>query len=402
MRHTLIAALIIALSITGCGGSSSEVPVVIEIGAAMPLTGKYAAGGAEIQRGYTLAVEKINADGGVFVKAYNRKLPLNLNILDDGSDPGKTVSHLETHFSDTEVVAYLGGFGSDLHAAAAAIAEKNQVPYIGVAFALWGIHQQGYKYLFSPFFKSPDLGKHVYEFLNEALPEDRRPTRVGIFQEQTDWGIEMGELWRDNAPEYGYEVVQYEVYTPFTKDFTDLILKAQEADVEILLALPTPPDGITIFKQLGELGFSPKFSLFVRAPDVPTWIESLGSIGDFVTSAPGWHHTLAFPGVDELNAAHQTLKGRPADPLVGPAYAAVQILAQAIEKAGSLNRSAIRDAIAATDLDTVIGLVTFRQDGTGIVNSPILQYQDGQVELVWPVEYATADLVYPAPPFDVR
>ena len=88
--------------------------------------------------------------------------------------------------------------------------------------------------------------------------------------------------------------------------------------------------------------------------------------------------------------------------MVGPAYAAVQILAQAIEKAGSLDRSAIRDAIAATDLDTVIGPVTFRQDGTGIVNSPILQYQDGQVELVWPVEYATADLVYPAPPFDVR
>ena len=193
MRHTLIAALIIALSITGCGGSSSEVPVVIEIGAAMPLTGKYAAGGAEIQRGYTLAVEKINADGGVFVKAYNRKLPLNLNILDDSSDPGKTVSHLETHFSDTEVVAYLGGFGSDLHAAAAAIAEKNQVPYIGVAFALWGIHQQGYKYLFSPFFKSPDLGKHVYEFLNEVLDGRTRYVTLGTVPPKVFEGGELVE-----------------------------------------------------------------------------------------------------------------------------------------------------------------------------------------------------------------
>ncbi len=402
MKYALVSALVCGTLLAGCGGKSAQTPTAIEIGAAMPLTGRFAAGGAEIERGYKLAVDQINAEGGIFVEAFNAKLPLNLNILDDGSDPGKTVSHLEAHFSDNDVVAYLGGFGSDLHAAAAAIAEKNRVPYLGVAFALWGIHQQGYRYLFSPFYKSPDIGENVYRFLNEAIPEDQRPTRVGIFQEQTDWGIEMGRLWRDNAPGYGYEVVLYEVYAPFAQDFTDLILKAQEAKVEVLFALPNPPDGVTIYKQLGELGFTPDFSFIVRAPDVPTWPQSLNRIGDFVTFAPGWHNRLTFPGVDGLNAAHQSLMGRPADPLVGPAYAAVQVLANAIERAGSLDRSAIREAVAATDLDTVIGHVTFRQDGTGVVESPILQYQNGNVEIVWPSKFATADLVYPAPPFQGR
>jgi len=408
----LIALVAAALLATGCVNlatpaqpqpePASEAPEAIVLGAVIPLTGAFAGGGAQVERGYQLAVEEINAEGGVFVEAYNTRIPLQLNILDDESDPSKTVSHLETHFSDSEVTAYLGGFGSSLHAAAAAIAEKNQVPYLGVAFALWQVHQQGYEYLFSPFFKSPDLSEKVYEFLNASLPEGERPTRVGVFQEQTDWGIELGSLWRDNAEAFGYEVVLYEEYAPLTQDFTDLILKAQEAGVELLLGLPNPPDGVTIFKQMGELGYTPKFTFFVRAPDVPTWSESLGVIGDYVAFAPGWHNAVQYAGVDELNAKHVDLMERPADPMVGPSYAAVQILAGAIERAGSLDRAAIKDAIAATDMDTVIGHITFNEDGTGNVPFVMLQYQNGKPELVWPAEFATADLVYPAPPFEER
>jgi branched-chain amino acid transport system substrate-binding protein len=111
---------------------------------------------------------------------------------------------------------------------------------------------------------------------------------------------------------------------------------------------------------------------------------------------------MKFPGVDELNAAYQALAGRPADPMVGPSYAAMQILADSIERAGSLDRDQIRDAIAATNLETMIGPVSFNPDGTGKVSSPILQYQQGKIELVWPKEFATADFVYPAPAWGER
>jgi branched-chain amino acid transport system substrate-binding protein len=106
--------------------------------------------------------------------------------------------------------------------------------------------------------------------------------------------------------------------------------------------------------------------------------------------------------VDELNAKHVALMERPADPIVGPAYAAVQILADAIERAGSLDRAAIRDAIAATDMETVAGPITFRDDGTGVITPIYLQYQAGTIELIWPQEFATAELAFPAPPYDQR
>ena len=87
---------------------------------------------------------------------------------------------------------------------------------------------------------------------------------------------------------------------------------------------------------------------------------------------------------------------------MGPAYACVQILAAAITRAGSTDREKIRDAIAATDMVTVIGPVKFRPDGTGIVQAAFAQWQHGKQELVWPKEYATAPLAYPAPPFAKR
>jgi len=377
-------------------------PEYIEFGASIPLTGKYGALGAMVKPGYEIAVADINAQGGVYVAEYGKKIPIRLTIYDDESDPTKAVSKLESLYAEQKVVVYLGGAGSDMHAAAAAVAEKNKVPYLGIAFALYSIHQQGYRYLFSPFPKSPAQARDVFEILNASIPEGERPTKVAIFQETTDWGIELGNLWKENAPKYGYEVVVYETYTPRTEDMSAMILKAKEAGAETLLTVPAPPDGITMVKQMVELGWTPKFALMIRAPENVTWAETLGKNGDYFTIFPGWHHAENFPGVAELNAKYQAQFGRPADLLTGPAYACVQIAAAAIEKAGTLDREAIRDAIAATNMTTVVGPVTFNTDGTGNVLNPLIQWQNGKQELVWPPEHASAKLVYPAPPFDKR
>jgi branched-chain amino acid transport system substrate-binding protein len=191
--------------------------------------------------------------------------------------------------------------------------------------------------------------------------------------------------------------VYYAEYASGTTDFSTLILEAQAAGAEMLLGMPSTPDGIAIVKQMAELGWKPKFVMLVRAPDASTWGEATGTAGDFVTMFAGWHSGENFPGVAEINAKHQTDFGRPADILVGPAYSCVQILADAIERAGTLDRDAIRDAIADTDMETVMGTVTFNADGTGNVLNPLVQWQNGKMELIWPVDQKTADFVYPIP-----
>jgi branched-chain amino acid transport system substrate-binding protein len=379
----------------------SPLPVfaqTVKVGAVVPLTGRYGAGGAQVRAGYEIAVEQINAAGGVTVGG--RKMPLELILLDDESDATKTVARLET-LGAQGVVAYLGGFGSDLHAAAAGVAEKNRTPYLGVAFALNKVHQQGFRYLFSPFWKSPDIGQATQGLL-ALIPAAERPKTVAIFQEKTDWGREMAAAWSEAAKAGGYQVVVNAEYAPGAKDFSDLILKAKAANADVVFALPTPPDGMTMVKQMKELGYTPKLSLFIRAPDAVIWSKNLGKDGDYMVLAAGWHHAMKGAGVKELNDAHEKKYGRPADPLSGPAYACVEILASAVARAGSLERDKVRDAIAATSMTTVIGPVKFRADGTGIVQQALLQWQNGKQELVWPKESATVPLAYPAPPFAKR
>ncbi len=405
MRWT---GLLLGVVLVGAGLTAAVVPTAaqapptIKVGAVVPLTGRYAAGGAQVRAGYEFAVEDVNRAGGVMVREVGRRIPLELVLLDDESDPTKTVARLETLFAGHQVVAYLGGFGSDLHAAAASIAEKNRVPYLGVAFALHKIHQQGFKYLFSPFPKSPDLARETYRFLNASIPEAQRPRRVAIFKEKTDWGDEMGGLWATRAPEFGYQAVVQEEYAVGSRDFSDIILRARAAGAEAVLAIPTPPDGFTLVRQMKELGFNAKFYMFIRAADAVVWGRNLGKDGDYFSLAPGWHHAVKYPGVRELNEKHSRAFGRPADVITGPAYANVQILADAIARAGTLERSRVRDAIAATQTTTVMGPVRFRPDGTGVVVTVFLQWQNGRQELVWPKEFATAPLQYPAPPWGQR
>jgi branched-chain amino acid transport system substrate-binding protein len=375
-------------------------PEFIEFGCSMPVTGKFASLGSMVLPGYEVAVKHINADGGIYVAEYDAKIPIRLTVYDDESDPTKVVSKMEALNSELDLTIYLGGAGSDLHAAAAPIAEKNKIPYFGVAFALYSIHQQGFRYLFSPFPKTPQQGEDIFAVL-DSIPEDIRPNKVAIFQETTDWGIESAESWQAAAEAGGYEVVFFETYAPGAGEFSSMISGAKAAGAEVLLSLPVPPDGVALARQLEELGWAPEFTLMIRAPEAPTWVDQ-GARGQYLTIQPGWHNSEDFPGVDELNATFQEDYGRKADLLSGPAYACVQIAAQAIENAGTLDTEAVRDAIAAIDMMTVVGPVTFNEDGTGNVYDPLIQWQDYEQVVVWPPELATHDLAFPAPPFDER
>lgn len=398
MLLVVLAIASLAVGIPAAGTLGAPAPVA-KLGSVIPLTGRYAGGGAQVRAGYELAVDDINRAGGIQVGG--QRTTLSLSVLDDESDPTKTVSRVET-LAGEGVVALLGGFASDMHAAAVPVAEKDKIPYCGVAFALHAIHEHGFKYLFSPFPKSPDIGAETYRMLNASIPASDRPRRVAIFQERTDWGREMGDVWTFRSRENGYEVVLRAQYTPLTKDFSDIILRAKAAGADAVFALPNPPDGIALVRQMKELDFNPRALVMVRAADVATWDQALGKDGDDVILAPGWHHDLKFPGVAALNAEYEQRFQRPADVVVGPAYACVQVVANAIGRAGRLDPGAVRDAMAATNMQTVMGPVRFHPDGTGIVTTVFVQWQHGQQQLVWPKDLGGVPLIYPAPPWRAR
>lgn len=395
-------SLLKAGALTGIGAalaacsSAPTAPDKIKIGAVIPLTGRFAAGGEQVKAGYELVVEAVNKAGGA--EFQGKKIPLELIILDDESDPAKTVQKFEQLNSSNQVHVYFGGFGSDLHSAAAAIAEKNKIPYMGVAFALKSIHEKGFKYLFSPFPKSPQIAATSIEML-AALPN--KPAKVIGFIEKSDWGVEMDKAWAVEAQKRGIQYVKEE-YAPGAKDFAPMILKAKEVAADVVVGIPSPPDGIAITKQMKELDFNPKASFMIRSSDNLSWITALGKDGDFTLTMPGWATDVKFPGTAELSAAHQAKYGKPAAAVTGPAYAMGQILVDAVKRAKTLDRDGLRDAIAATNMTTVTGPVKFAADGVGEVPTVVIQYQNGKQVSVWPEKDAAAKVSYPATPWKQR
>ena len=207
------------------------------------------------------------------------------------------------------------------------MAEKNRIPYLGVAFSLLSVHKHGYRYLFSPFPKSPDLARVTFDLLDSLDP---RPTRVAVFAESTDWGDELGALWRDELRGRGYQLVADERYAPGAKDYVPLIARARDGGAQVLLTLPTGPDGIALVKQMKELAFTPAASVILRAPDGATWPQNLGKDGDGAMQIVGWSASGAIPGARELARRYQERHNRPPGSIVGSAYAVVQVLADAL------------------------------------------------------------------------
>jgi branched-chain amino acid transport system substrate-binding protein len=389
--------LLLALMFSPIVGDCAEAPKEIKIGASVPLTGKFAAGGVDVADGYKIAAKHINHDGGVFVKEYGKKIPLNIIIYDDESDPSKAVTRLEKLFSVDKVTAYLGGFSSAMNSAGLAIAEKNKVPWVGVTIAAEGLFNQGFKYCFASCMFSFMEVAAFFDAL-DSIPEGKRPKKIANFELQTDWGIECGKYLHKFAKERGYKIAQDQKYARNTSDFAPLIMAAKNAGCDAVFSVPTPPQSMKLIKQMKELDYAPAVTCFIRGPDLSNYWEVMGKDANYILTCGEWTADMGYPGNEKL--VKDYLKDKKVKIIgmqVGTAYGAVQVLADAIKRAGTLDRNAIRDALAKTNLKTVRGNVSFDKRGIGKVPNSLCQWQNGKLEVVVNPDKTTAPvLVAPA------
>ncbi len=383
-RYALLFA-VLALSLiwlmSGLEASAQSSPQTIKVSAVLSLTGGMADQGTQLKQAYEILVEKINGSGGVFVKQYGKKIPIELKILDDESSGQKTQTQLEVANS-WGAVTNLGGLGCSSFEMGTPIAQKNKMTWIGPGCGGYTPHLQGNEWLFSIFAKTPYFSPMVFEMILDR-PEPR-PKKVAIFEINQLDAQEAVSYWQPAAKKGGFEIVFHQKYPAGTKDFSAMITGAKAAGAEILLAYPIPPEGPAMVKQMKELDFSPKVTFFVRSPEGANFGPSLGSMADYVTLPVGWSEKYRFPENDYVNAKFKEKTGRGPDPVAGNAYAAGQVLFAAIERAGGLDRTAIRDAVKATNMMTVSGPIKFSKEGDTVDKVlVILQWMGGDRKIVY-------------------
>jgi branched-chain amino acid transport system substrate-binding protein len=398
-----ILAFMVVIGFYGLSLAAPAAPATIKLGCVIPLTGPVSIGGSWIKQGYDIAVKHINADGGVFLKEFNKKIPLEIIYQDNESNPRKTAERMEKLYSLDKVHFFLGGFAQFLIVPQLAVAEKYEVPFIGTTLGSTAEFSRGYKYTFTPFQSEQD---QVIAFLDvlDSIPKNQRPLKIAFFEIQEEWGEASGKYLQQFSKERGYQIVTQEKYAIASNDFSSLIVKAKSDGAEALYTNPTPPQGIRLVKQMKELNWNSKITCIMRAADVEAWTENLGKDGDFILHEGGWDFHLKLPGVQKFNEDYRAAYKLNPTPPAGSAYACIQILADAINRAGTLDPKKVRDAIAATNMMTIMGPMTFAPNGRGQGKYLRLmaQWQKGKDELVWPPDQASAPLLFPTPPWNER
>jgi branched-chain amino acid transport system substrate-binding protein len=402
--HFLLLTLCI-LAIAGCGkgGKSSN---EIRIGVVMPITGREAKPGQYQKEGIELAIKQINEAGGIMVKEKGKKLPIKEVFYDDGSDQAKSAGLVERAMTTDEVTGVIGGYSTALGEAESVMPDRYQTPWITPGAAAAHIFSRGYTYTFGTLSSTELLGYTTGEFLGSLADAGKlkKDLAVALALENTDHGVEYGEgvqRWVTEHPGY-FRVVFSEKFDLGGTDFSGLLQKVKSSKADIFLADAHLQDYITMERQYIQSGmYHQMISYGARGPDSDAR-KALGDATNYIFAGLWWSKKLPYPQVKKFGADYLAFAGHEPDSYYpAPAYDAMRALAMAIEQAGSLNKTAIRDALRNVELkDSLMPGQVLRFGKTGQVNLPFVIVQnkpDDKADIVYPKDAATGEAVAPKP-----
>jgi branched-chain amino acid transport system substrate-binding protein len=400
MRALQVLALLGVL-ISACAAPTPAAPKEIVIGASIPKTGVLSAFGLYEEWGYNTAVKEVNDAGGLALSQYdNAEVPVRLILYDDESTPDKVTANTERLILRDNVNFLLGSATPPLVIAGAVVADREGVPMvtpIAPIRAFLGAKDQ-WTWVWDIFFDELEMTQQ--QFLTMDTVESNK--KVALFTDNEQDGVVMGGLWEENAKKFGYEVVAHASFPVGTTEYGDFIRRAQEAGAEFVICQMITPDSIALWKQMQALDYRPKAIFFEKGGEPVDWWTVHGTAAQGTMVAGYWYPDLGYPGAADLRTRFEQETGAQYSQHIADTYAAAKVLLDAIARAGTLDRKAVNDEIAQTDATYVVGPVKFTEgNGAHAAALPIfmLQWQDGQVQIVYPPDKATAQLIYPLPPW---
>ncbi len=394
------------------GGSTDTTAAVaaagddIVVGAINSLTGGNVLTGAEEKWAQEKAVADINAKGGV--KLNDGKMhKLVLKFADDKSQPTEGAAAMEKLIKTDGIKLVLSSNITPINQAAAQVAEK-----YGVYFDICSswiddaspdgkfpgfIGGMNLKWSTDMFESAGESGKVAVGAVKAMDPADQ-PKNFAVMTENTPDGVGFGDATKAGLEAQGWKVVSYEKFVEGNKDFSSIILKFKQANVDGVVTLISPADGITFVKQMKEQGWSPKYLFGYKGFWPVDFYKALGTNAEYIGHDGFWSETLPYPYAKELGAAFSAEHGGATSNSIGLYYAAVQILAQALEKAGTAEPGAVRDQVfGGTFPGTTMGDITYTPKGIAHIPFLAFQWQQGKRVVVYPTEFATGKMLTFAP-----
>ena len=358
----------------------------VRIGYAMARTGPWTPGAQTSQEpNYLMWAEQQNAAGGLNVKGTKRMIELVSS--DDRSDVETCVRSYEKLMGSDKVDLVLAPWGSGANFAVAPLANRYGYPFLAPTALSRRLVEMKLPY----FFLMLQQPKPMCDALVDMFKANGVKTVAMIYTDEL-FGLENYAAFKVALQGTGITMVEDKSFSTNTKDLSPVLRSIKDKNPDAFVGFTYPGDTVLASRQSKEIGFNPKFFYlsvgtafpFYRATLTPAGVEGVLGMGS-------WNGKTSKMAQAYFDAHVKSQKKEPDRWASGACWASLEILTSAVGKVG-LDRNSIRDYIANTDHNTILGKIKF--NGSENVGTPgtVSQWQNGEFEVVWPKAAATAAL----------
>ncbi len=398
----IVMAFVLALAAPLSLAIAEGEPDTIRIGLVYPLTGPLAKLGQEELKGATIALEEINAAGGINGK------PVEW-VSVDAPTPDAAVAETERLITVDKVKVIMGSYSSGVAYAGSAVAEKHKVVWWENSGVATNITERGFKYLFRFGITGRNLGETqvmmIEDIVAPKLGMDPKEFKIALIYEDSAFGSSVADGTRALAKEHGLNIVLDEGYNAASTDLSSLILKMKQSGANILAPTPYVADALLLFRQMQELNFKPL--AVVMAGNAVQDLKN--ALGDQIAGL--LHSDITQPRTNEnaakglaafIKAYDEKYGGKPWSGHTIRAYSGALVLFDVIARAGSYDADKIAAAARETDLpmfSTATGWgCKFDEVGQ---NERAISFGcvwfEGDPTTIWPVEAAWEGVEFELP-----
>jgi branched-chain amino acid transport system substrate-binding protein len=404
--HTLLrdglpcAALALALSLSSPASHAAGNEIVL--GASVQLTGPVANTGRYYKDAYQLAVDQINRKGGVQVGG--KKYTLALKIYDNQSDVNLSVRQYTQLVSKDKVNFLLGPFASNFALADSAVSEKYQIPMVQGGGASDQIFSRGFKYVFGTLAPASNYFGSTIAMLKQLKPA---PAQIALLYADDAFDVSVAKGTRPLLEKAGLKAVIDERYSSNASDFNTLLSQIKAKQTDAVLVAGHETEILNFIRQAKSLDVSPKLYSFTVGVPSEDFRKALGADAEYAFGMTAWLPSENLKD-DWFGDAAQFAKAWGAQYRYEPDYHAasgvsdVEAIVKAIEKAGSLDPKAVRDALAASDFQSLYGHIAFADNGQINLDQVVIQVQNGKPAAVFDGSKFLRDAKYPMPDWTKR
>jgi branched-chain amino acid transport system substrate-binding protein len=411
-QECLIAAYLAALLALAAPAAQAQAPSgePLKVGYAIAQTGGLAPNGKSALLAQKIWEEDINAKGGLLGR------PVKLIYYDDQSNPAMVPAIYEKLLDVDKVDTIIGGYGTNILAAAMPVAIQKQKMLIGL-FGLAVNAEFAYPKYFSmiPLGPSPKSAQ-TKGFFDIAATQNPKPQTLAIAAADAEFPRNGSEGARENAKAAGLKIVYDKQYPPATTDFLPIVRAIQAANPDVVVIFSYPPDSVGMIRAINEIGYKPKMIGGGMVGLQATAIKmQLGPLLNGFVNFDYWLpiEKMNFSGVSEFLTKYQARAQREGVDALGYGiapwgYAQLQVLQQAVAATKSVDDNKLADYIRSSTFDTLVGKVRFGSQGEWaesrvlevqfqhITGTDLGQFKDTSTEaVILPAQYKTGEVIYP-------